>query len=285
MPVYDPNKVAQAPQGTFPKDAVGGTEWSRTEPLLTPQLLVQRFLFGIPLVSQVPNPLTKKPDVKTPDILKDHIMRAIATLEAELQVQIFPMQFEEPVPYDRVFMEQWMYIRLKNRPVLSVEKLAIRPQNNTRAEDILVFPNTWLSLTNAHKGQINLIPLVAATNESFSQISTGNGAAFLLAFIGQASWVPSYWVVTYTAGFPEGNIPRVLNELIGVQAAMDILSDIASTFRISSYSLGLDGMSQSQSTPGPQVYKVRMDELEKKKKTLLNRVRTIYGTKLNMGTI
>ncbi len=285
MAIYDSNKITENPQGIYPQNAVAGAEWGRTEPLLTPQLLVQRFLFGIPLVSQVVNPLTKKPDVKTPDVLKDHIYRAISTLEAELGIYVFPVQFEEQLPYDRVFLEQWMYIRTKNKPVLSVDQLAIRPQNNTRASDILVFPATWLSITNGAKGQINIIPLVSASNDSFAQVSTGNGAAFLLAFIGQAAWTPSFWQIRYTAGFPEGNVPRVLNELIGVQAAIDILSDIAATNRISSYSLGLDGMSQSQSTPGPQLYKLRMDELNAKKKTLLNRLKSIYGTKLAMGTI
>jgi uncharacterized RDD family membrane protein YckC len=127
--------------------------------------------------------------------------------------------------------------------------------------------------------------LVTATSEQFSQVASGNGAAFLLSYIGQAAFTPSYWRITYTAGFPESAVPRVLNELIGVQAALDILSDIASTFRISSYSLGLDGMSQSQSTPGPQVYKVRVDELQLKKKTLLQRLKSMYGTKLALGTI
>jgi hypothetical protein len=285
MAKYDPNEIAKTPQGTFPQNAIAGQEWSRCEPILTPELLTQRFLFGIPLVSQVVNPMTKRPDVKTPEVLKDHIYRAISSLEAELGIYIFPIQFEDEMPFDRTHLEQYTYIRTKNKPVLSVDHLAIRPQNNERAQDIYIMPPEWLSITNANKGQINVVPLVTADSQTFPQAVTGHGALFLLSYVNKLPWAPSYWQIRYTAGFPEAKVPGVLNELIGIQAAMDILSDVGATYRIQSYSLGLDGLSQSQATPGPQVYKTRIEELTIKKKTLLQRMKSMFGTKLAMGTI
>ncbi len=285
MAVYDPTKTAKNPQGVYPQNAVAGTEWSRCEPLITWEQLVSRFLFGIPLVSRVVNPITKKHDIKTPEVLKDHILRSIGTLEAELGLFIMPLQFDDPMPFDRVHLEQYTYLRLKNKPVLSVDHIAIHPQNNERASDIYSLPAEWISITNANKGQVNVVPLVTADSQTFPQVTTGNGSLFLLSAVNSLPWAPSYWQVKYTAGMPEDQIPRVINELIGIQAALDILSDIAATFYVASYSLGLDGMSQSQSTPGPQVYKVRIEELEKKKKILLQRMKSVFGTKLNMGTI
>ena len=195
------------------------------------------------------------------------------------------MQFEDELPFDRVFLEQYHYIRTKQKPILSVDHLAIRPQNNQAAADIYVIPRQWISFTGFNKGQINVVPLVTADNQVFPQAVTSNGALFLLAYVSQLPWVPSYWQIRYTAGFREGAIPRALNELIGIQAALDILSDVGQSNRVQSYSLSQDGSSQSQSTPGPNVYKQRIDELEKKRARLLNRFKSIYGTKLALGTI
>lgn len=283
MASYDDS--AELPQNVYPVNAVDGTAWSRCEPLLTPRLLVQRFLFGVPLVSQNKNPITKEPDVKTPEILEDHIYRAVSTLEAESGLCIFPVQFEDELPFDRVFLEQYHYVRTKQKPILSVDHLAIRPQNNKLATDIYIIPKQWISFTGFNKGQINVVPLVSADNQVFPQAVTSNGALFLLAYVSQLPWVPSYWQIRYTAGFREGAIPRALNELIGIQAALDVLSDVGQSNRVQSYSLSQDNSSQSQTTPGPNVYVKRMEDLEKKKKTLLNRFKSIYGTKLAMGTI
>ena len=81
-------------------------------------------------------------------------------------------------------------------------------------------------------------------------------------------------------------VPRVINEYIGCVAAVEVLSQLALTYaRANSHSLGIDGLSQSVSTPGPQIFKVRMDELEEKKKAIMKKVKAIFGFKIFSGTL
>ncbi len=76
-----------------------------------------------------------------------------------------------------------------------------------------------------------------------------------------------------------------INELIGMRAAMDILSSLAPTYSKTSYSLGLDGMSQSQSGPGNQLYKLRLDELKEQYDKMTKKIKAMYGTKLAVSQI
>ncbi len=272
----------QNPRGVFPENAIDAQEWSRVEPLLTASVLQRRFLFGIPLVSRLKNPITGKHDVKTPDDLADHILRAVGTIEMECGIDIFPVKRSERHPFDRNFLEMYGYMRTQHKPILSVDQLAIRPGNG---ENIYVTPNEWISDGYFAKGQINIVPLVPATATQFTTAAATNGAAFLIAIQGMG-WVPSYWNIEYTTGFPQAMMPRVMNEIIGCQAAIDICNDMAAAnFQISSHSLGIDGMSQSQSTPGPQVYKLKIDEMKEKKAMLIGKMKSIYGIKWAAGTI
>src|SRR6185369_13911889 len=107
------------------------------------------------------------------------------------------------------------------------------------------------------------------------------GGAFFLSILGNRQWIPAYWKITYTSGFKDGMVPRVINELISTIAAMEILSQLAATYaRVQSHSLGIDGLSQSVSTPGPAVFQVRIQELTDKRKALVGKIRAKYGTKL-----
>lgn len=285
MPNYDPNQFTPNPQNVWPEQSTGAQEWARTESLLSPDLLVQRFLFGIPLRSRLKNPVTNKYDTWTPEILKDCILRAVADVETMAGIEVFPVQHDEPHPFDRVEFETYGYFRLRHKPVLTIDQLAIRPANNVQSTNIWIMPKEWISFTDAAKGQINIIPLIAGDSQVFFQAQTTNGAAFILSFLSSLPFAPGMWQVKYTSGFAEGNIPKVLNELIGCTAAIDVLSALAATNLYSSYSLGMDSMSQSQSGPGPQVYDTRIAALELKRKALMNKFKTLFGSKLAMSHI
>jgi len=90
--------------------------------------------------------------------------------------------------------------------------------------------------------------------------------------------VPALWQATYTTGFKEGRIPSAVNQLLGVIAAMEILSMLAITYsRSSSASLGIDGLSQSVSTPGPALFDVRIAALGEKRKWLVSKLKRQFG--------
>ncbi len=269
-------------RSNFPENAVDAEESKRYEPILTPKLLKSRFLFGIELISKKPNPITKKYDVMTDDDLQDRILGAISDVELELSIDVTPVKRDESHPFDRNLLQQYGYMRTQHKPVLSVDKLAVRPGNNV---DIYIVPNEWISGANFTKGQINIVPLIPAQSQSFVNASMGSGGAVFLQVMSGYGWVPTFWVLSYTSGFADGKVPRVINDLIGCYAAIETLSLMATLNTTNSHSLGMDGMNQSVSTAGPSIYDARIKLLEGKKKVLTGKIKTLFGLKWVMTNI
>ena len=249
--------------------------WSRLEPLLTPQMLKDLHLFGIPLVSFVADPITGKRQVLNDIIVADKIMSAVALCEAEVGISIFPTQIQDKLAYDINEFRSLGFFMLRSRPVSSIERLAVVPATGA---EIFVVPQGWIETAYLHRGQVNIIPFSIATTGVFQPVVSGTaGGSWFLSILGQRPWIPAFWQVTYTTGWVDGKIPRMVNELIGTVAAMEILSMLAATYRVSSHSLGIDGLSQSISTPGPQLYKGRMDELQLKRTQLVRKLKAGFG--------
>jgi hypothetical protein len=236
----DYSNSKSGPGGVFPDNAVE-TSWNRLEPLVSPEQVKSRHLFGIPLVSAMKDPLTGKAQVMTDDLIKDVIDR-----------------------------------------VATIDKVTITPSNNV---DIYTVPIEWIETAYLPMGQINIIPLVSAIGYSTPAAVSSGGAVFLSVLGGQ-QWVPAFWQIEYTSGFPDGMMPKPVNELIGCIAAMEILAMLAATYaKSSSHSLGIDGMSQSVSTPGPALFDQRLVILADKRKTLTSKLKTMYGLKIFSGQV
>lgn len=270
--------------GVYPETSVGGAAWKRTEPLITPQQLRRRMLLGIPLVSFMKDPITGKPIVVTDDDLQDFIVRAVAMAETETGATIFPEQFNEKQPFDRNEYESFGFFKLMKRPVSSVEEFAVTPANNI---DVFSVPLDWVETSYLVRGQLNIVPLTIALTAGGGVVnSQGGGGAVFLSILGNKPWVPAFWRIKYTAGYPDGAIPIIVNELIGSIAAMDVLSQLAATYaRSSSASLSVDGLSQSVSTPGPQIYVQRCQELAETRKKLVKKIKTMVGLNIFSGNV
>lgn len=267
----------------YPRGAVEET-WRRTEPLISPETLVPLYLFGLPLVSGIKDPITQRAQVMTPEILSMYIDRAVATVELETGLTIFPTPFKEKLPYDRQEYASFGYMRLLKRPVTSVEKLQIVPSNNQAVFDV---PVDWVEVGQLYHGQLNIIPLtIQLSGSSAPQVVATAGGAALLAILNNFQWVASYWQISYTAGFPSGKVPKVVNDLIGVVAAMDVLSMLAPTnARNQSASLSIDGMSQSLSSPGPEIYSKRLEDLKERREMLVKKLKAWAGITLFSGNV
>lgn len=266
----------------YPENAIE-TARQQYEPLLTVDLLKTRFLFGVPLVSAQKDPLTGKSQVMTDDMLYDYIDGAVSQAELESKIDIFPVKRREKQPFDINLYNAFGYFQLSHRPCTSIDKLSVTPSNGL---DVYVVPNDWVEGAYLQRGQVNIVPLtVAFVQGTYIPQQSSGGAAFL-QILGNRAWIPAWWQIEYTSGFPDGMLPRVVNELIGCIAAMEVLSMLATTYaRTNSHSLGIDGLSQSVSTPGPQIFKIRMEELEGKKKRILSKVKAQFGFKIYSGTL
>ncbi len=117
------------------------------ESLITPELLVSRFLLGLSLRS----PITKKEITKVE--LQDFINMAVAQVELELNIDVYPRQIQKSLPFDKSFSEaSTMALNLLMSPVQSIQVLAIVTPSQ---ENIFVVPADWISTANLDKGIIN----------------------------------------------------------------------------------------------------------------------------------
>ena len=260
-----------------PENAIASV-YGRLEPLITPEQLKVRHLFGIPLVSRTKDPITGKPMVMTDDIIKDLILRAVSLVETEGNFDVFPVKYREKTAFDRNAFDSFGYMEIKRRPIHSVDRLSVTPSNQV---DVYVVPQDWIEASGFQRGQVNIVPLtIAFTNGGFIPSQSAGGAAFL-SILGAKGWIPGYWQIEYTTGFPDGLLPRDLNELIGIVAAIEALSLLATTDAdATSKSLSIDGLGQSVGGPGPQKYAARIEVLMQKKQMLIDKFKSRFALKM-----
>lgn len=265
----------------FPDNAVD-TSYERLEPLLTAQQLVNRFLAGIPLVSQIKNPITGKYHQITDEQIVDIINGAVSQIELDVGIDIFPVRRQQKFPFDRNEYDSWGFFQLPHRPCSSIEKLSIVPADGS---EIYQVPQNWIETANLIHGQLNIIPIgIATVNQGL--IGSGyHSGAFFLTVLQFNTWVPAFWQIEATYGYPDGKVPRVVNEAIGALAAKEILGMLGATFaKAQSYSLGIDGMSQSISN-SPNIFEPRIGRLQEKYDLLVGKLRGYYQLKFYTDTL
>jgi hypothetical protein len=250
-----------------------GQSQSRMEPIVSPALLQRRFLANIP---------TKFKNFEfTAEDFQDQIDRAVSLIEAELNIDLVPVQRAEKVAYHRDEYRSFVHLRTVRGPILQVDSLIIRGANG---DNIYQVPNTWIDPGQFHARQINVIPLFAAYGVNSVQGSAPASMLFLTTMAG-LTWIPSYWEITYVSGLCDmaGHVPIFVNELIGIYAAKEILSQAQTYFTKTSVSIQQDGLSQSTGGPGPQVYAKRIEDLEKKEAQVKKNIKKLFGQKYIMG--
>jgi hypothetical protein len=264
----------------FPSGQVE-SDWMRVEPLITPEALRARFLFGVPLVSGTQDPITKKSQTFSFPLLQEFILSAVADLEVEMGISIMPSQRKRRLPYDRAEFVQFGFFRLPDRPIASLDHLRIEASDGTNFFEV---PQNWVETGSMHWGQINILPLSPGMS-SQNGIIGGQAASLFLMTLGSYTWIPAYWTVEYTTGFPNGLLPRPMNDLIATEATIKILSALSATYQRTSMSLSIDSMSQSTSGPGPQLYDARIAKLEEDKKKKINKIKKYFGLGIIVGNI
>src|SRR3954470_23367780 len=88
------------PGSLFPDNTVQN-DWKSVEPLIDPVTVRLHHLFGIPLVSMMKDPITGRAMVMTDDIIKEVITRAVALVEADTSVTVFPRAIQEKQAFDK----------------------------------------------------------------------------------------------------------------------------------------------------------------------------------------
>jgi hypothetical protein len=289
MPVYTGSKDAGTQSGSsqYPENAVA-TVFGRLEPLITPELLKSRFLKGISLTLKVKDLETGKPFKITDSELRDYIENAVDEAEQETGLLLMPTQVSDKLPFQKLDFEQFGYFQLPHRPIASIQSLAVRLADGS---DIFTFPNEWIETANLVHGQLNLIPLAFQSITAGGQVigsglDMGSGTSVFFNSLWNRPWLAALFDITYTVGFKDGMMPKMVNKLIGTIVAMQVLSQIAAAYaNATSTSLGIDGMSQSVGTPGPERYRMRMEELKADRALLVRKLKKAYNGGIVSGTV
>lgn len=273
------NPINANPNGAL-QQGTGEPGFERTAPLITPDELVEDYLFGIPLVSALTG------EQMTEESIKRAISKAVGDAETSVRIPIQPVRTVDQFDYERADDSMGFGTkRLTRFPLLQVEALqACFPGRNPSDPNSYVnYPTQWVVPSGEH-GLIRIVPV--------SGIPTGApGDVNLLPVIGyqgvlasnMKSW-PNMWKITYTAGFNYDAIPIIVNDLIGTCAALRILSRLGPVvFPANAVAVGFDGMTQSTSTMGPQFLSQRMQELELERQRLTEAISNHYGSTFHMS--
>lgn len=286
QPPPGPVTVNQASKGVegvkaWPPGILDAT-WARSEPLITPEQLRTDWLKGIPLVSAIIDPVTKKYTVITDDDLKNYIELAISNLEMETGLYLMQISLTERQPFDMMEFRSFGFFKLRGKPCTSVEALRIAASDGTVFFDT---PKQWIETGYLHWGQLNILPLSPGTFGSTSVVTGGPAATVFLTTLQSQGHIPAYWTCQYTCGWPDDAMPKPVNNLIGIEAAIHTLALIAATYQRNSTSLSMDGLSQSVSLPGPDIYNTRIQFLQTQKKMLVNKLKKSFGLGILTGNV
>ena len=272
----DYSNTKKATSGTFPQKAVDAASFQRMEPLLSAAQLRNRFFIGIPMIS----PLTRQ--IIDDDILKDLIQSACAEVELDLKIDIRPTQRLVRLPYNRGDFENFNYIQVPFKPILSVEQIAIVTANN---ETVYQTPKEWIDMGNAIHGRLNVIPFMSYAGNIPAQIGSGNGFGPYILTTHLRDNIPSYIQVTCTCGFSaDDQVPIMINRIIGLKAAMMLIMNLIPQFQLSSHSLSTDGLSQSQTNQAPQLYQIIYDKYQQEYEDQVAKVSVIFMNRISVST-
>ena len=134
---------------------------TRCEPVLTPQLLVSRYLKGIPLA--FPNG-----DSYSANDIVDQIVLATNEVEIMCKITVNREQFTDKVPFDINLYKSFIFLKTEQNPILSVQSVEIVSSDGY---NVFKIPGAWLEPSNFSKGIINVVPILGAYS-----VATGGGS-------------------------------------------------------------------------------------------------------------
>lgn len=209
----------------------------RVGPLLSVDDLKKHYLFGIVIDDDSGNELSD-------ESYQQYIDNAVSLLEHTLDIYITPEQIVEDKDYRLNDYADWGYFYLNNYPIISLDKMEMVYFRDVdgNPQTVQEIPNNWVRMQD-HDGIVRLIP-----NAKFpANLQVDNSGNFFPEAL-RSALIPHLWRITYTAGFEDGKIPEILNQAIGLIAAIQALimaGNLVLGTGISSQSISLDGLSQS----------------------------------------
>lgn len=207
------------------------------EAIISPSELKSLYFYGIPI--------QEKNGTEMSDVtIETFIKSAQKQVENYLNLKLVKQIVEERLPFYRDLFMYYNYIQT-TYPARKAFRLQGWLANIKQVE----YPIEWLTTRETSDGEtyhrrVHLIP-VGSTE---GQVLTFNGLQPYVGMNGR-DFIPDYWKIAYSTGFDK--IPNEIITTISKLASIFILHQIGDIILgpgISSFSLGLDGLSQSISS-------------------------------------
>jgi hypothetical protein len=246
-----------------PYNSTGGAGFTRSEALLTPSDLKERYLFGVDLTDESGNEMPET-------VFQHQINAAISYLELKLDIIIQRTDFLERYDYRATDYDHFSFLQLKKRPICEVTEFKAKFPTN---QELVSYPKEWYTI-EAEAGQLQLSPVEG----SFSGLIITQGGSYVPLIYGARSYWPHLFEVTYTAGFDPDCIPVILNEMIGLQAAIrtfEILGDIVLGPGTANETVSLDGASTSKGLTASAMFSAYSARIESYRKQLTEYTKTV----------
>lgn len=247
----------------IPFNASSEAPFTRAEPLLSVAQLKERYLTGIDL--------TDYKGKEIPDsLLQYHLGAAISFLEHKLDLIILETQFTEDYDYRAVDYTNFNFIPLKKRPGIEVLEIKARFPNN---RDLVLYPKEWYVLEK-ESSQVQLSPVEG----TFSGLIVTQGGSYVPLIYGTRDYWPHMFHITYRAGFCVDQIPVIVNEMIGMQAAIrifEILGDILFGPGVVNESVSIDAANISKALNNSAKYALFSGRITSYKEQMKDYVDTI----------
>lgn len=263
---------------------IGTTEsqHQRLEPIVDHDQLVDRALFGYPLVSQLVDPIKKTVAVMTPEQLKDLIEGAVAEVEEDAHMRIWPDVVKQRHPFHRLdWTSGFGRFQLRSAPISSILSVKIESSSGVQFFSI---PLEWIETGLLQWGELSILPLSPGTAASGGMYQGIAGAELLLQHM-QVGWTPAYFTIECVIGFRDALVPRFVNDLIAKAAAIQIYGMLQATLPGTSKSLGIDGLSQSSALPSPQLLAARIKQLQDEYDKKIKKLKKKYNQSIILSSV
>jgi len=248
----------------FPPNSVSAAGFTRSESIVTPDELKNRYFWGVDLTDKSGKPVP-------PEVLQHQINAAVSYIEHKLDIIIAPTTIVDNHDMRTVDYQEFNFLSLKKRPVSEVKKMrAMFPNNRTLIE----FPKEWFVLEK-EGGQLQLAPVEGTFN---GLIITSGGSYVPLLYGTKDSW-PHMFEVTYVAGFCDDQLPVIINEMIGLQAAISMFMILRDTIfgPIAGENTSIDGAAAGRQLGPTGPYGARIESYQKKLDELLKVAHKYYN--------
>jgi hypothetical protein len=215
------------------------TKFNKNDGLvISPKELIEMYFFGIKMVDTQGNVISQH-------VIKKFIRASQEEVEKWLNIKLQRQIVREVKDYFRSDWYAWGYVRT-TYPAVEVRVL----DGFIGETKQISYPKEWLSVRQTNDGELyhRHIYLVPSTNSPTNHQVVFTGITPHIALTASPQ-VPNYWHMEYVTGFCK--TPSDLYNFIGMLAAINIfylMGDIIlGKPGIASQSIGIDGLSQSNS--------------------------------------